>query len=192
MSARSWALIVILALASVAAADGAAVETRTFSGEGSAGVESEVELYLPGGEYRHALQAAPDCFVTGGLFPAEREPRAKLSDVIRADLHVGEGRVTGPRAEPEGSFIITTPGWVVLQLGTGPECRWDYTITGAFVPEGDEPRAPLGQEPIGLTLPLVVGLLAVVAIVAVARRRRGQVSEVDDEPAVRVTPPEAP
>lgn len=190
MGVRWWALIVIGAVASIAASDDTSMETRAFSGEGSAGVESEVELYLPGGEYRHELQAAPDCFVTGGLFPAAREPRAKLGDVIRADLQVGEGRVTGPQAESTGTFTISTPGWAVLQLGTGPECRWDYTITGAFVPEGDEPRAPLGQEPIGVALPLVVGLLALVAIVAVVGRRR--VPDVRDEPAVRVTPPEAP
>ena len=192
MGAREWALVVTLGLASVAAADGAAIETRAFSGEGSAGVESEVELYLPGGEYRHELQTSPGCFVTGGLFPAEREPRTKLGDVIRADLQVGEGRVTGPQAESTGSFTITAPGWAVLQLGTGPECRWDYTITGAFVPAGDEPQAPLGEEPISVALPLVVGLLALVAVVAVAGRRRVRVVDPGEEPAVRVTPPEAP
>ena len=171
MTTATWITAALLGLVVFATAPEVAPETRRHVGVGSLGMESAIDLYLVGGGYQHAIEVDEGCFVTVGLFPSShQEPRVDLWDVIHADLQRGPGTVTGPQAPARGDFTIGEAGWAELQLGTGPDCRWTYAITGRFVPPGKEPIGPLGRTPIGVAVPVLV--VALVGVVLVVARRR--------------------
>lgn len=185
---KDWVNLGVAALLvlTAAAVDSGAVETRTFTGTGSRGVGSDVEFFIVGGTYEHRLRIADGCFATAGVFPSERLPRVKLGEVLSADLSADSTGSALRRTSPSGSFAISTSGWATLQLGTGPDCSWTYSIRGRFLPPGDEPgppRAPGLQWWEGLLL--VVGTLLVIGLVV---RRGISAGEVDHEERVRALP----
>lgn len=181
MVAAGVMLVVVLAAAPAADPE---LDTREFTGEGSVGTGSQLELYLPPGEYRHELVS--DCDVAASLFPAERLPQVRLGDVLQADLATATDR-----QEDRGDLAIGVGGWANLQVGTGPECRWVYRITGAFVALGEEPPPPRAVDDVGGPWGIgVVALLVVVVLLAV-RRSRGAANaagDPDEEPTVRIGP----
>lgn len=181
-SARPWAAllggVVVLLLAIPAMAQDR--DTQVFEGIGSAGSDSPLEVYLLEGTYEHRIAADAACVLTAGVFPGERSPQVPLGDVLQADLALGGGG----RAGPDGTFRVTADGWAGVQVGTGPDCRWTYSITGSFLPAGREPAAPgaLRQPWI-----LWIALGAAVAIVVAAGRRRRGVPAAPGDEDVRVT-----
>lgn len=161
--------------------------TRSFEGVGSFGIDSPHELYLVGGLYGHSIETQLTCPATAGLFPAQREPTAKLAEVLRpTDL---AAHMPGSNASTSGAFRITNPGWVTLQIGTGPDCAWSYAATGRFFPEGEEPRPPGSlNQPWVLWSALAV-VLGLAAARAAANRKR---SSRNRDQNVRVLEPEQP
>lgn len=158
-------------------------EERSYAGTGSRGVDTDIEVYLIEGTYGHRLSA--ECDAAASLFPGRREPKVPLRDVLRADLET-----SGPSIDT-GPFTISEPGWANLQVGTGPECAWEYSITGMFLPAGSEPPPPRSPDEVGG--PWVLGVLVIVGlitVVGVVRSRRSPVVPArDEESKVRVTPP---
>lgn len=160
----------------------ASEETRSASGTGSRGLSTDVEFYVLAGTYVHDVVS--DCEIAASLFPASREPAALLRDVLQADLATGDGRVDS------GTLVMTAPGWINLQIGTGPQCAWEYSITGAFLPLGSEPSPPRAADDLGELWGFGVAMLIVGAVaVIVARRRRPSRRHDTEEVKVRVTPP---
>jgi len=158
-------------------------ETRTFDGTGSLGMATTVEVYLLEGSYRHELSST--CKAAASLFPADREPPVLLGDVLRADL------VATGDAHDEGRVAISMPGWANLQIGTGPDCQWEYAISGVFVPLGSEPPPPRPDDDVGglWGFGAIVLLVAAVVLVAGRSRRRGGVPATDEIVKVMVAPP---
>jgi len=154
------------------------VETRRFDGVGSRGIGSDVEFFLVEGTYRHTLEGTSNCIITASVFPGPQQPAAVLSEVINADLAILDDVATD-------NFPITEQGWVNLQVGTGPECAWEYTVTGVFLPLGDEPKPPgsglIGWWPVGL-----VAMGAALLIAGAVRRRPPAQGH---EPKVQVAEP---
>jgi hypothetical protein len=162
-----------------AAAPTPEVETRTFTGIGSVGYSSTLELYLLEGTYRHRLTGSTACYTAASVFPARLPNGVPLSDVLSADLSVGTTKNSSSRINPTGSMTISQAGWANLQVGTGTDCEWGYAITGQFLPEGEEPVP--ASERSQWWLP-VSGLLVVVGLLALAWRRRSAEPPADDEP----------
>jgi len=179
----------IVALAALVLAVGAAavqdpsVQTRTFTGTGSLGIDSPIEIYLIGGTYHHRLVGSTDCHTNAGLYPAREPDGVLLADVIRTDLSVGR-----PEADPARSLIISRPGWANLQVGTGRDCEWTYSITGSFLPEGDEPASPSDRSPWWLLLPVAAVMVSLLAIAL----RRGSVTDpvANEESPIRTIDPD--
>jgi hypothetical protein len=157
-----------------------AAETRMFEGRGSAGTNSSAEVYLLEGSYEHGIDVDAGCVLTAGLFPAHREPAVLVGDVLPADLAVG----AGGRAASVGTFEITQPGWATVQIGTGPDCEWRYTVSGEFLPAGREPGPPgaLAQPWV-----LWLGVGAALVILLGLRRQRRQPPAAADPEAPKVT-----
>lgn len=182
-------LLMVVGVASllVMGAGSEEVETRIFSGSGSRSVTSDVELFVVGGTYEHQLETA-GCFAAAGLFPAERLPRVKLREVLSADLSAGTSESSLGQTMPFGTFTITAPGWATLQIGTGPECSWSYSIRGEFLPPGDEPgppRAPGSLQRWEILL-FVLGIASLAAFVA--RRGVSAGSDTSDADKIRTLP----
>jgi len=182
------AAVVAASLLVVAFGDPGDVEpsTRSFEATGSLGRDSHIELYLVGGIYTHQIETYLGCAATAGLFPAQREPAAALREVLEpSDL---AAYMPSVRARRTGGFRIDTPGWVTLQVGTGPACVWTYQATGRFLPLGEEP-GPAGSldQPWLLWSALAAAVVAAAVVAAVyrGRRRRG------GEPQVRVLEPDS-
>ena len=153
------------------------VETRSFDGVGSIGTESTIEFYLLEGTYHHRLEGAGDCFVTVSVFPARDPNGVPLGDMIHADLSVGR-----PGATPTGSVTVSRAGWAHIEAGTGSTCGWTYSITGFFLPEGEEP-VPLSER--NQWWLVAGGVLVVAALAALAWRRRPS-KLPEEEPPIRV------
>ncbi len=155
------------------------VETRTFEGVGSVGIETPFEMYLPNGRFTHDIVSDSGCALTSGVFPADRQPAVPFQQVLQADLAVG---VSG-RAGPNGTFDVSEPGWANVQVGTGPDCAWTYRISGPFLPEGREPGPPGA-----LRQPWVlwVAIAAAATVVWRAMRHHDVVDPAEPEPKVTV------
>ena len=148
------------------------------------GSESDVEVYLLEGTYRHDVRS--DCVVAASLFPGDREPPVLLQDVLQADL------VTREVAVDEGTFTISRAGWAMLQAGTGPDCQWSYSVTGAFLPVGEEPPPPRSPDDLGSAVGAGILLVVIASLVVVVARTRRR-PDVEKEPVVKVwvaPPPE--
>jgi len=177
----------IVALAALVLAVGAAavqdpsVQTRTFTGTGSLGIDSPIEIYLIGGTYHHRLVGSTDCHTNAGLYPAREPDGVLLADVIRTDLSVGR-----PEADPARSLIISRPGWANLQVGTGRDCEWTYSIRGAFLAEGDEPATESDRD---FSWLLLAGTAIVASLAVLALRRRSPTSPAKKESPIRVIDP---
>ena len=171
-----FAAMLLVGWAWPVAASAQEVDTRRFEGHGSRGVETDIEFFLVAGTYQHTLES--NCRITAGIFPSLQQPAVLLSEVLDADL-----ATLG--SSDEGQFPITQQGWANLQLGTGPDCTWEYTVTGAFLPLGDEPDPP-GPGFIGWW-PLALVVAGAALIIGNSARRRPV--EEEDEPRVRVTQP---
>jgi hypothetical protein len=153
-------------------------ETRQYTRTGSVGSESDVEVYLLAGTYRHEITSR--CRVAASLFPGDTEPPVPLQDVLQADL------VTGDATRARGTFAISTAGWAMLQAGTGPDCQWSYVLTGSFLPVGEEPPPPRSPDDLGSAVGATIILaLLVILVVVVARTRRDNEAQ-DDEHVVKV------
>ena len=163
---------------SAAAAAEAALETRSFMRTGSLGVDTDVEFYLLEGTYRHELVSA--CVVAASIFPSDREPPVPLRDVLQADL------ATRGNTASRGTVEITTAGWAHLQVGTGPECEWTYTITGEFLPVGEEPPPPRAPDDLGGALGAALVLILLLGVVVALARTRRAPNDEGSEAAVRV------
>jgi len=181
MVAVTAVLAVVMAVAGAFGAE-ASPETRSASGTGSRGMDTEFEFYLLAGTYEHEIVS--ECGIAASLFPAAREPAALLSDVLQADLATDGGRPN------RGDLVMTAPGWVSLQVGTGPQCEWEYSISGAFLPLGSEPPPPRAADDLGELWSFGIAvLIAGVLAVVLARRRRPDRRQDTTEAKVRVTPP---
>ncbi len=178
-------LVWLVALLAIAAATAAPErDSRAFDGSGSLGTDSPIELYLLEETYHHRIVAINGCFITASLFPMRGKPGVPLSDVLQAsDLSAGERAAGAPEADPAGSFTVTGAGWVNLQVGTGTDCRWSYSITGLFLPEGEEPAPPSPWNQLWLVIAAVV---AVIAVSVLAARRKPSPPQLEEEPAIRV------
>ena len=135
-------------------------------------------MFLLEGTYGHRLTA--ECDAAASLFPGLREPMVPLRDVLAADL------TTSERSIDTGRFSISEAGWVNLQVGTAPECEWEYAVTGTFLPLGSEP--PPARSPDDLGGIWGIGILVLVAsgiTVAVVRSRSRPAESFDDD-AVKV------
>jgi hypothetical protein len=178
-----FVLTLLLSLGLVAAEP--AEETRRYSRTGSIGSESDVEVYLLEGTYRHEISST--CTVAASLFPGNTDPAVELQDVLQADL------ITRDAARAQGTFTISIAGWAMLQAGTGPDCQWSYAVTGSFLPVGEEPPPPRSPDDLGSAVGgTIILALLVVLVVAIARTRRSE-PEGDDERVVKVwvaPPPE--
>lgn len=163
---------------SASAAPTPQVETRTFAGAGSIGTDSTLELYLLEGTYHHRLVGSSGCYTAVSLFPARPPLGVPLSDVLPADVSVA-GRAGTGEANPTGTVVISQAGWANLQVGTGTDCEWTYSITGQFLPEGEEPVPPSERNQWWLP---VAGVLAVVGLLALAWRHRPSAPPTDDDP----------
>lgn len=172
------ALLVIAA----SAAPTPEVETRIFEGAGSVGTDSTLELYLLEGTYHHRLASPSECFISASLFPSRGSQGVPLSDVLDADLSVGTRSGSG-ETSPTGAIVISQAGWTNLQVGTGTDCEWTYSITGRFLPEGEEPVPPSERNQWWL---IVAGVIAVAALVVLVLRRRPPAPPTDGEDAIRV------
>lgn len=183
------AVVALLVTAGFGSAPEPDTSTRTYEGTGSVGRDSPFEIFLAGGVYRHQLDTHLGCAATAGLFPAQREPAAALREVLRpSDLAVYMPTV---RATGTGGFRITHPGWVTLQIGTGPECSWTYTATGRFLPPGEEPLAPGALDQPWL---LWAGMAAAALAALAARRHTRRNTGTEPDRRIRVLEPgqEAP
>ncbi len=181
---RALPMVLCLALSSPATAIAQEEQRRSFSGSGSVGSDSSIELYLLDAEYTHRLEADGSCDITAGVFPAHRQPAVRVSEVLQADLAVLRQGATA-RAGPDGVFTITQPGWATVQVGTGPDCTWTYEIAGPFLPAGREPRPPGALEQPWVLWTLVFGGLAL--LVGPFLRRRVTVRGGGDDGDGRVT-----
>jgi hypothetical protein len=184
------AALLLLSFLVPAAADSGS-ETREFSRKGSLDAGGGVELFLVEGTYRHELVSPrPDrsCEVTAGLFPANREPTVPLRDVLQADLATTSGA-----PGDAGSFEVSGAGWAILQVGTGPDCEWEYRITGAFHPVGEEPGPPRPSDDLGGLWSIVLLGVVIVAVAGlVARRGPQRRAEEESDVKVRVAPAPGP
>lgn len=169
----------LLALVLMAAAP--SEDTRVFEGTGSVGTESQHELYLLEGTYRHFLIGEDDCYVAASVFPSRDELGVPLGDVLSADLAAGSARGNAP-IRTSGEVVITEPGWAHLEVGTGAGCAWRYVITGAFVPPGEEPIPPEQRNHWWLA---GVAAAGVAALGALGWRRRRQAPPRGEE-SIRV------
>ena len=183
MPSIALALTLLLTLGPLATEP--AEETREYTRTGSVGSESDVELYLLEGTYRHELSSR--CTVAASLFPGDSDPAVLLQDVLQADL------VTGDVDGATGTFTISTAGWAMLQAGTGPDCQWSYAVTGSFLPVGDEPPPPRSPDDLGSAVGATIILVVLIALVVVVARTRRNPDEQDVERVVKVwvaPPPE--
>ncbi len=169
----------IVALAAIAAVQTTSPETRSFDGTGSLDTSSPVEVYLLEGTYWHRLDGDDGCRISASLFPSRDPQGVILWDVLQADLTVGR-----TPAVPSGSFSISQEGWARLQLGTGPDCGWTYSISGSFLTVGEEPDPPSERSLLWLQLLAVAGAAFFVVVVALRRRTAEPVE--DDESPIRV------
>ncbi len=175
--------LIVLTLSSGPLAAEPIDETRSYTRTGSIGSESDVEVYLLEGTYRHEVRS--DCVVAASLFPGDREPAVLLQDVLQADL------VTRDVAVDEGTFTINSAGWAMLQAGTGPDCQWSYAVTGTFLPVGEEPPPPRPPDDLGSAVGAGILLVLICGLVVVVARTRRRPH--DEEPVVKVwvaPPPE--
>lgn len=175
--------VLVLLLSLVPTAAEPAEETRQFTRTGSVGSESDVEVYLLEGTYRHEIVS--DCTVAASVFPGNRDPAVRLQDVLQADL------LTRDAVRAEGTFTIEVAGWAIVQAGTGPACQWSYAVTGAFLPVGEEPPPPRSPDDLGSAVGAAIVLALLVAlVVGVARtRRRGPDQNEEHVVKVWVAPP---
>jgi len=188
MSYRARLTLAVGALLAIAAgaAPTPAVEIRSFSGTGSLDVASPVEVYLLAGTYHHRLVGTLDCYTTASLFPTRGDRGVVLSDVLQADLSVG--RRSGGEGEPDpaGRLVISQPGWARLEVGTGPECPWTYSITGRFLAQGDEPVTQAEQS---LWWAQIAAVAVLASLAVLALRRKSPKSREDEETTIRLIDP---
>ncbi len=182
------AVVVVSALATIAAstAQTSSIETRPFTGVGSLGTDSPVEVYLLAGTYHHRLVGTTDCYTAASLFPSRDLLGVPLADVLQADLSVGQRSKGESETNPAGTVVISEAGWARLQVGTGPDCEWRYSITGRFLPRGDEPGP---QSPASLWWLQVAGLAIVASLVILVLRRRSPRPVKKEEGPIRTVDP---
>jgi len=188
-STPEWLRLIAMAgafLAMAGASQAASIEIRTFTGAGSLGTDSTVEVYLLEGRYHHRLVGSAECYTTAGLFPARDPLGVALSDVLQADLSVGKRSYGTTVTNPAGTVTISRAGWANLQVGTGPECEWVYTITGSFLPRRDEPLAPPQR---GLWWVPVTGAAAAALALLAFRRRSLPQGEEETQGPIRIVEP---
>ena len=177
-------VVAVAALLTIAAAAPTPeVDTRGFEGAGSVGADTTLELYLLEGTYHHRLVGIGDCHTTASVFPSRGEQGVPLADVIHADLSVGRRAGGITLLKPSGSFEITRGGWANIQVGTGTECTWDYSITGLFLPEGEEPVPPTERSQWWL---IIAGIAAIAGLGLLVWRKRPPPRADEEEPAIRV------
>jgi hypothetical protein len=160
------------------------VEVRSFTGSGSPGTDSPIEVYLLEANYHHRLIGSADCYTTASLFPSRDPHGVLLGDVLQADLSAG--RSATAVIDPAGTVIISQPGWARLQVGTGRDCAWKYSITGPFVPEGDEPNES-GER--NMMWWQIAGIAVVVSLTVLALRKRSPKSGEGEEAPIRLIDP---
>ncbi len=182
------AVLVVSALATIAAstAQTPMIETRPFTGVGSLGTDSPVEVYLLAGTYHHRLVGTTGCYTAASLFPSRDPLGVPLADVLQADLSVGQRSRGESETDPAGTVVISKAGWARLQVGTGPDCQWRYSITGRFLPRGDEPGP---QSPASLWWLQVAGLAIVASLVILVLRRRSPGPVEKEEGPIRMVDP---
>ena len=177
--------VLILATAGAAAPIGS-LETRTITGTGSLAKTSATDIYLLQGSYHHHLVGTLDCYTTASLFPARGAAAVALADVLHADVSVGRRSSGDTGPVPTGTVEITQPGWARLEVGTGPDCPWTYSIRGAFLAEGDEPATESDRD---FSWLLLVGTAIVASLAVLALRRRSPSELEETEPQIRVMDP---
>lgn len=160
--------------------------TRTFEGTGSLEKTRATDLYLFQGTYHHRLVGTLDCYTTAGLFPARDDLGVPLADVLHGDLSVGHRSAGNTNPEPTGTLRISRPGWVRLEVGTGPDCPWTYSISGRLLAEGDEPKTESERS----VWWIQIAAIAIVASLAVlALRRKSPKSSEHEETPIRLIDP---
>ena len=172
---------------SAAGAQAGPLDTRTFDGVGSLDTSSPVEVYLLAGTYHHRLVGSTECYTTASLFPSRDPDGVLLADVLQGDLSVGRKTTGAAEVSPTGTVIISQPGWARLQVGTGLDCAWRYSITGSFLPEGDEPESPSQRSMWWLP---VAGIAVVVSLTVLALRRGPPKSRENEEGPIRLVDPD--
>jgi hypothetical protein len=189
MSYRARLTLAVGALLAIAAsaALSPSVEVRSFDGSGSLDTSSPVEVYLLAGTYHHRLVGSTECYTTASLFPSRDPDGVLLADVLQADLSVGRKATGAVDVNPTGTVIISQPGWARLQVGTGLDCAWRYSITGSFLPEGDEPESPSQRNMWWLP---VAGIAVVVSLTVLALRRGPPKSRENEEGPIRLVDPD--
>jgi len=181
------AMVAIGALLAIAAgaAQTTSVATRTYDGTGSLDASKPIHVYLLDGTYRHRLMGSIECYTTASVFPNRDRPGLLLGEVLDADISVGRRSSGEGAVDPAGDFDISQPGWAWIQVGTGPECAWTYSITGRFLAEGDEPALPSERS---LWWLQIVAVATIASLILLAVRRRSAPAE-DEESPIRVMEP---
>ena len=188
MSHRARLTLAVGALLAIAAgmAQVDSAEIRSFEGTGSLEKTRATDLYLFQGTYHHRLVGTLDCYTTASLFPARDDLGVPLADVLHGDLSVGHRSAGDTNPEPTGTLRITQPGWVRLEVGTGPDCPWTYSISGRLLPEGDEPKSESERSVSWLVL---AGIATVVSLAVLALRRRPPKPSEEEETPIRLMDP---
>jgi hypothetical protein len=189
MSHRARLTLAVGALVALAAGatQSPSVEVRAFDGSGSLGTDSPIEIYLLTGTYHHRLVGSTECYTTASVFPSRDPHGVLLGDVLQADLSVGKRASSDTVINPAGTMIVSQPGWARLQVGTGLDCAWKYSITGPFLPEGDEPEPPSNRD---MRWWQIAGIAVVVSLTVLALRRRSPKSSGDEEGPIRIMDPD--
>jgi hypothetical protein len=182
-------VVAVGALVAIAAASilSPSIEVRSFDGVGSLDTSSPVEVYLLAGTYHHRLVGSTECYTTASLFPSRDPDGVLLADVLQGDLSVGRKTTGAAEVSPTGTVIISQPGWARLQVGTGLDCTWKYSITGSFLPEGDEPESPSQRSMWWLP---IAGVAVVVSLTVLALRRGSPKSRENEEGPIRLVDPD--